>query len=574
MSKTYIGAYNIVNPNIEYNQNDGTVNNPMTSDLDAGSNKIINLSNPADAGDSVNLGYLQSVLPNEADFVQNPLTGTLNANNNIISNVTALYMKDAVQDLTTYIVTTENGAIISTNASDDSSSLMHIAINEGGTTKPYFTDFRTFPITNLSTLEFSDGGTISKSSSSFQFNQPLDMNNNYIKDVQNIQFFNAPPLEIDLSNNLLYDDAIVVTANNIAGYISAGNWEPNASSDLNMTTHNINLTTGNINLDSGQLVLNESYAVGVDSANNLTYDKNIVLTCQANILGSVPMVDSTPSTAIGIDRLTPIVFAVNTISKVGIFDNPVFDIELTMTLQDNYTINLNSAELEIGLCNAQNPINSDNIGGLLTYTGGFKQLENGNLYVRFRTDESSENMNIINTWTQACNLVSASNFYVYVLASAVSITDPNTNIVNVQSSTINFNVIDPSDPLPNNELININENCKLQTYNVSTPVQLINGTVTIDIFDYSNNVSLIDNGSFYVKCTVVGTNLCIKFSTFIFDNTIVTSSGSQNIIYKDASFVSCGLFLNASVLSVQIVMNSNLVGLSMCKCKTKIVTPI
>ena len=71
---------------------------------------------------------------------------------------------------------------------------------------------------------------------------------------------------------------------------------------------------------------------------------------------------------------------------------------------------------------------------------------------------------------------------------------------------------------------------------------------------------------------VIASNLCIKFSTFIFDNTIVEASGSQNIIYKDDSFVSCGLYLNNNVLSVNIVTNTNLNIVSMCKCKTKIMT--
>ena len=69
MSKTYIGAYNVVNPNLAYNQSNGTVANPMTSDLDAGSNKIINLANPADSGDAVNLGYLESVVPDASKFI-------------------------------------------------------------------------------------------------------------------------------------------------------------------------------------------------------------------------------------------------------------------------------------------------------------------------------------------------------------------------------------------------------------------------------------------------------------------------------------------------------------------------
>ena len=573
MSKTYVGAFNVINPNETYNQSNGTVNNPMTSDLDAGLNKVINLANPADPGDAVNLSYMESVIPDTSGFIQNPLTSALNANNNTIANVSSITMKDVVQPLTTYTLILENGALTTENASDSQSVLLHLAINEGGTSKPYYTDMRGFPITNLGSLGFLDGGVISKGSSSFQLNQPLDMNNNFIKDVQNIQFFNAPPLEIDFSNNLLYDDAIVVTADNINQYISQANWEPNAGSDLNMNTYNINLPSGDINLESGQLVLNE-FPLGVDSNNNLSFDKNPVLSCKPHIFGSLPMVDSTPGSYIAINELNPVMWSADSMYRSGFSNNPVFDIELTMTLTQNIPVNLDTAQVNIGLSNLQNPLNSTSFGHLLTYTGGFNQLSNGNLHVRFRTDVPSPHLSITQSWTDACTSVGVQPFYMYIQASAQSVTNPNTTVINVQSSSVNFNVIDPSDPFVINEALNINENCKLQTYNISSPVMLKNGKVTINIFDYSQNSALLTSGSFYVKCMVVATNLCIKFSTFIFDNAVVSSSGSQTVIYSDASFESCILELNAGVLSVNITMNSNLAITSMCKCKTKIMTTL
>ena len=573
MSKTYIGAYNIVNPNLSYNQSSGSVNNPMTSDLDAGLNKIVNLANPADPGDAVNLSYMESIIPNTSGFIQNPLTSALNANNNTIANVASVTMKDAVQPLTTYSLVLENGALTTENASDPDSVLLHLAINEGGTSKPYYTDMRGFPITNLGTLGFLDGGIISKNSSSFQLNQPLDMNNNYIKDVQNIQFFNAPPLEIDLSNNLLYDDAIVVTANNIGGYISSANWEPSASSDLNMNTFNINLPSGDINLNSGQLVINE-FPLGVDENNNLSFDKNPVLACKPHVFGTIPMLDSTPGSSVSIIELNPVMWSANAMYKSGFSDSPVFDIDLTMSLTENIPVNLETAQISIGLSNLQNPLNSTSFGQLLTYTGGFNQLPNGDLHVRFRTDEPSQHLVIIKSWLDACTSVGVQPFYMYIQASAQSVTNPNTTVIDVQSSTVTFSVLDPSDPFVVNEALNINENCKLQTYNITSPVMLKNGKVTINIFDYSQNSALLTSGSFYVKCMVVATNLCIKFSTFIFDNAVVSSSGSQTVIYSDASFESCILNLNAGVLSVDITMNSNLAITSMCKCKTKIMTTL
>ena len=362
MSKTYIGAYNVINPNEIYNQTSGTVTNPMTSDLDAGGNKIINLGNPADAGDVVCLSYLESVLPVTTGFIQNPMTSTLNANNNSIVNIPTLVLKDAVQSLTTYSLALENGSVVTNDVSDTESALMHIAINQGGTSKPYFTDFRGHPISNIGELNLLSGGKISGANNSIQLNCPLDMNNNYIKDVQNIQFFNAPPLEIDLSNNLVYDDSIVVTAANIGGYISQANWEPNAASDLNMTTHNINLTTGNVNLQTGKLIMNNTYSIGTDVNNDLTFDNNKVIVCEPKKLQSLQFSDSTPGSAMTIDRLNPIVFMNDSISQTGNLVNPVFDINIAMTMQTVFTANLDSAQIEIGLCNVPNPLNGiDNI---------------------------------------------------------------------------------------------------------------------------------------------------------------------------------------------------------------------
>ena len=261
----------LINPNLPYNATSGNLTNPLTTTLDCAQNSIINLAPPADAQDAVNLEYFEANMPVTDTFIENPLTATLNANNYSITNLPSITVKDTVESLTTYQLLLENGSVVCYNQSGDySSALMHIAINQGGTSRPYFTDFRGHPISNVGSLTILSGGTISGSNSSIQINCPLDVNNNYIKDIQNMQFFNGGSLEMDLSNNLLYNDSIVVTANNIGGYISAANWEPNAASDLNMTSHDINFTTGNVILDSGDLILNNSFPVSTDADNDLT----------------------------------------------------------------------------------------------------------------------------------------------------------------------------------------------------------------------------------------------------------------------------------------------------------------
>lgn len=564
---------NLINPNVSYNSTSGSVTNPLTASLDAGQNNIINLADPVNSDDAVTLSYLESQLPNTSNFMSNPLTTTLNANNHSIVNVPSITFKDVITPLETWSMTLENGGVVISSATDSDNVLMNLCINQGGTSKPYFTDVRGFPFTNVGSIGILNGGNISGSNSSIQLNCPLDINNNYIKDIQNLQFFNGGSLRMDSSDNLLYNDSIVVNANNIGSYISAANWEPNAASNLNMSSYDLNFTTGNIVLDSGDLFLNNSFAVAIDADNDFTFDEDKVVVSKASTLGTIEMVDSTPGTAITINGGNPILLSSGNISAVGIYENPNFQIDIEMVLETAFTVDLTETYVEICLSNTQNPLNSTP-EVFCRFVGGFNQLSNSNIVCTFRTDEVSPHFAITKPWSE-CVAALASNFYVSIIASSVAVDNPETNIINVSSSTATFNVISTGNQFLNNEIVNVNNNCKLQTYNVSVPVPLqSNGTVTIDIFDYYANNALMNSGSFYLKGTVVATNLCIKFSAFVFDNSIVTSSGSQSIVYQDASFVSCGLYLNAGVLSVQIAMNDNLDIESMCKVKTKIVTPL
>jgi hypothetical protein len=562
---------NLVNPNLPYNAgNNGAVANPMTTTLDAGENSIINLPNPSTDGEPVTLAYFNSQLPSldqSGNYVKNPMEDNLDAANNMIVNTTAVSMKDSVDTLLTYYIQLENGGVVTTNASDDTDSLLHIAINEGGTSKPYYTDFRTFPITNLGSLGFLDGGSISKNSDTFQFNQPLDMNNNYIKDVQNIQFFNAPPLEIDLSNNLVYADSIIVTASNINGYIAQANWEPTASSDLTMSSHNINFTSGNIVMQSGSILLNNTIPLNVDTNNDLNYDYNKVIVCKNRVLGNIPMSDSTPNSAIDIKALTPILLANNSWGTSGIFADPVFDIELTITPQAGSTnIDLSKLELVFQLSDSQNPINSSIVKDYIHYTGGFQKDANGIITCHFKTNVASPYLQIVNSWTTATQDLGGIFFL------SVSATNNTSNDTYIQTATAVVNVISTDDAMASNEIIDINNNASLQTCSVSAPIELDSGATTINIFDYSTNTALQTVGSFYASGTIVANNLCLKFSMFIVDNQIVSSSGSQNIIYKDASFESCTFQISHHILQATLTMQGNQTGT--CKCKTKIMCPI
>jgi hypothetical protein len=423
--------------------------------------------------------------------------------------------------------------------------------------KPSFLDFRGGTLQNVNIIDLGGCSIGTNSSSEMTVSTTLNLQNNNIDGVRGLSFFNAPDLTIDLNNNLLYNNSIVVNADNIEGYISQANWEPNASSDLNMSTHNIEMTTG-------KLLMNNN-SISSDADNDLSYNSSKVLVSKAKVLQSLDFVDSTPGTGIGIYELNPILFLNNSISAVGNLNNPVFDISINMMLQNSFTVNLNTAIVNIGLSNMQNPLNSNKIAGLLTKTGGFTQNSDGSLSVRFRSDDSDL---VGESWSNACALINSSNFYIYIQAQASAITNMTTNIITVQSSTVDFNVIDTSNQFEQNEIININNNVSLQTYNVTPSFSLQNGNNIIDLFTLNQSI-VGHNNSVSFKTTLMGSNFCVKLYCFIFDGLIVPSTLTSQVLYNYGNFESCTLTYSNGVIAgtiglINAVSEINLV------CKSKI----
>ena len=256
------------NDNLQFGNNQ-ILTTPLQSDLDMSGNKITDLPTPTTNSEPVTLGYFNQNIPSITNLIENPLTENLDADNNSLLNIQSLSLVDVLQPANKYYANIFNGSFMNTNIDNGNDRLHIIATNEGGPAFPYNTDFRSLPITNLSQLGFNDGGVISKANNTFQFNQPLDLNNNYLKDVHNIQFYNSGTLTTDTSDNLEYNNNVVITTDNIAQYIQEHNWTGEAESDLHMNTFNIN----NVN----NIQLQQASAITLNDNDDICYNSKKLL---------------------------------------------------------------------------------------------------------------------------------------------------------------------------------------------------------------------------------------------------------------------------------------------------------
>ena len=367
---------NLINPNAVYNAVSGTVTNPMTSSLDAGENSIINLPAPSTSGEPVTLAYFNEHAPDTNSFVPNPFTENVDADGNSILNLQSLSMNDAINTGDIYFVNVANGSMMTTNTADSDDRLHAISINEGGTSKPYFTDFRSFPVTNIGQLGFNDGGIISTTNETFQLNHPLDLNNNYIKDVQNIQFFNGGSLSMDSSDNLEYNNDVVITTDNIAQYIQEHNWTGEASSDLHMNTFNINNTNS--------IQLQQSSAITLNDNDDICYNSEKIVTAIQDIVDSETreLTEYQPTNSL---PMTNIALVGNTTSPITITHNYYIqtpcrmnlDLDFTIAGDTPITLNANNVYMIVGLCNDQVYVNSDLQIDFLKIDGTAIKYENG-----------------------------------------------------------------------------------------------------------------------------------------------------------------------------------------------------
>jgi len=537
---------NLVNPNPSYNAgNNGSVANPMTVTLDCAQNSIINLPEPVNAGDAVNLSYLEATIPNLDEFVSNPLTETLNANNNIISNVVGFTMKDAVQNLTTYSMFLMNGGVATVNASDSLSVQHCITINETEG-KPYFTDFRSHGVTNLSSVGFSDGGVISIGSSTFQFNHPVDLNNNYIKDVQYLEFYNGGSLDCDPSDNLTYNSDIVVTSANIDTYIAKASWEATANSDLEMDEYNINLS-------GGKVYLSQQLALTAESDSTLTYGGCEVIVRKPDISETISFTEYSPTTSVNVnvEGGFPMSGSDATIGSSDInLSSPTFDVNVAITTSTSTSFDITTAYVIIGLCDQTNPVNSDHTAEFLKVHGAcFTSTGSGNYFVKVNTGDSNPNVDVLMPWSNVWTALTVNTAYVYASMYAQTGSGGDVYIgsfvcsINVVESTSDNDFYLSIDKTKlSNGIVTINNASELiQTYQGVSNVSQTNGLNNL----YTVNLPTISgDGLIYLSGLIASSHYVVKIKCIIQNGSIVSGSNTATVIFEqgnvltDATFVS------------------------------------
>jgi hypothetical protein len=515
MSKTFYGSYNVINPNLSYNNTNQTVTNPLSENLDAGNFEIINLANPSDPQDAVNLRYLQSAIPDISDFVENPLTESLNAGNFTISNLAnPVNNQDAV----------------------NKQYLQSVV--------PDVSDFIENPLT-----------------------APLNANNNIVSNVQSLAFFNGHTLDVDVNQNLLYNDNIVVDSANIGGYISAGNWEPLASSNLNMNQYDINLT-------SGKIYLGNNYGLAGDISNNLNYGGEKVMIQPTDIYNSLTLTNYTPEQSDYITVIGGLPVAGTTtafqFSDVN-YLNPLLDIYMEFQVTDN-NINLSTAFLIIGISPALNPINTPSDQEYLKIMGNsFVFNSSTNKYsCRFRNKDVNQYITILTPWTTCLTNITANggetqSFMYMSLYGAVSTGFSGCSmtyfngIINVLGNTTNNNYfLNINKNLETNGLIPFNNNTSLyQSYQGALNVPLVNGVNILYKIVLPEPVSQ-QMQTLYIRATIVSNKYVLKMSCLYQNGAIVENSVTDQLIYEIGTVFEGYQFIlnNDNTIDIQNTLNT------------------
>lgn len=401
MSKTHV-PLNLINPNPLYNANNGTITNPMNGNLDMGSNNIINLASPADPQDAVTLHYLESVLQSTDGFLENPLNEDLNVNNHQILNVNNLTFLDQNQEGVTGYFNLQSGTLqtnlnLNLNTWNSYLGCVNFACTQlslGSTSSGYH---------NLVFYGDSLWSVIANTDNSRKYISTLDgdMMNSTISNLAQLSFHGAGTLDCDSSQNLTYNNNVVVTSANVDSYVQQHEWANNASSDLDMNSYSL-VSVKNIDFQS-----DDSAVLTVNENTDLIYNNNKILTQQADVLDSETRAFSLylPNQSMSMDG----VVAGNTSSYVDLSSSVYSNYPLRMSFNISWQIYENltppmdeSYFLIIGFCNNQNSANSSINVDFIKIDGRAFSLSEGtySCNVNFQVPTTIEGLTYVNSLGQ------------------------------------------------------------------------------------------------------------------------------------------------------------------------------
>ena len=234
--------------------------------------------------------------------VQNPLTSNLNCNNLDLTNVHSVQFQDVLTPtLQTYFYTIGGGLSSVNGDGDGDDTRLYIYINETSG-KPYFTDYRGYPITNVSSIEIT------------QIN------------------FGSDTLAVN-DDNIEYNGSIMMTAANVNDYVTgggSGGWVNTATSSLSMANYQIN--------NISELDFGPGKVVTPDSANNLTY-KNEMVVVRPKLQPTYDLADgATISMGNNTITLPPVTIPNSDINFSGSFQLVLDMVNYQFELNNNYLI--------------------------------------------------------------------------------------------------------------------------------------------------------------------------------------------------------------------------------------------
>jgi hypothetical protein len=399
MSRVYYS--NLINPNLAYNSGTTNVTNPLTQDLDAGENsvvnlrapvgsgdavplgyfnthvpsgglenpltenldmgdfRIINLADPSGNNDAVNLQYLNSVLPSAG--VTNPLTEELNADGQSIINVNMLYFQNE-NDAATGVGLQSNYGTVSM---DGNLQLGNFSI---GANTAQFLNLHVSesndPSNNMYQVMIYGGQLYTQQLNAgngkwYLYQSNCDLANNPVKNVQYVSFNGAGTLDCDLQDNLTYNSDIVVTAANVQNYVDQHDWTPTAASDLNMADYSV------VNAKSFQFNGASQAVLNVDTSDNLVYNNELIVARQQDIISSEArqFTEYIPGQSVAMNG-NPI--GGNTTESVDFGSSIYYDVPVRYNFTFNFTTYNNTVIpldedlwITVGFCDNQNEANSD-----------------------------------------------------------------------------------------------------------------------------------------------------------------------------------------------------------------------
>lgn len=548
---------NLINPNVEYNQPPNpNVTNPLEESLDAGENSIINLPAPSTAGEPVTLAYFNAHLPNTDDFISNPLQENLDADGHAINNVMEILLQNS-NDASTgvsfgnayYNTVTLDGSL---NLTASGSTLTCSAtrtqtLTINGTDNPSTNySIKMYGGSLYSEVENAGNGRFYLSS------QSCNLSNNPITGVQNVQFYNAGTLDCDSSDNLTYNNDVVITSENIASYVNQHDWTPTASSDLDMANYSVK------NMKSLQFNGNTQSIVNLDSNDNLLYNNNLVVVRQPDILASesrtfVKYIDfPVPLPAPG----API--GGNVLQSINLSD-PCYNNEngnescynFTFTFSNDPVIAFDETFwIQVGFCDNQNYSNSTKISTYFQINSPLIYNTNNTYTCNVSINDKMSDGDVIieNTMDQIrTEFGSVNNAYYFILMTASVVGTGNPAYLNNFSGSVSIpantytndyyiSVKQPSIPT---YLVELNENSN--QYN-TTSLSLCQTVSNVPQVDGFNNIMTVlippqtgQNGcNVFITATVVSVWYTIKYCCVlnISEAGYIIDTNSLNMIHS------------------------------------------